>query len=78
MIWGSIGWDYKSKLVFIEKLPWRKSICSKAYLQQVLEPIVFPLFNEIRPEYIFTEDGSKIHKEDARLLRLQHNIRGFK
>ena len=32
MIWGGLGWDYKSKLVFMEKLPNRKGICSKAYL----------------------------------------------
>jgi len=45
MIWGAMGWDYKSKLVFMEKLPNHKGICSKAYLQQVLEPVVFPLFD---------------------------------
>jgi hypothetical protein len=36
MIWGAIGWDYKSELVFVEKLPEQKGVCSKAYLQQVL------------------------------------------
>jgi hypothetical protein len=59
MIWGAIGWDYKSELVFLEKLPERKGICSKAYLQQVLEPVVFPLFEELGPEYIFMEDGQR-------------------
>ena len=33
MIWGAIGQDYKSELVFLEKLPERKGICSEAYLQ---------------------------------------------
>ena len=61
MIWGAIGWDYKSPLVFLEKLPERKGICSKEYLQQVLEPIVFPLFDDLGPEYIYMEDGSKVH-----------------
>ena len=78
MIWGAIGWDYKSELVFMEKLPGRKCICSKAYLQQVLEPIVFPLFDELGPEYIFMEDGSKVHAGSARLPRLEHGVRGFK
>ena len=32
MIWGALGWDYKSELVFLEKLPNNKGICSKAYL----------------------------------------------
>jgi hypothetical protein len=45
MIWGAIGWDYKSELVFIEKLLEHKGICSKVYLQEVLEPVVFPLFD---------------------------------
>ena len=70
MIWGALGWDYKSELVFVEKLPERKGVCSKAYLQQVLEPVVFLLFNQLGPEYIFIEDSSKIHVGKARLLRL--------
>ncbi len=77
MIWGAIGWDYKSELVFIEKLLQRKGICSRTYLEQVLQPIVFPLFNKLGPEYIFIEDRAKVYKGDARLLRLQHGIRGF-
>jgi hypothetical protein len=32
MIWGAMGWDYKSELVFMEKLPDHKGICFKAYL----------------------------------------------
>ena len=78
MIWGALGWDYKSKLVFVEKLLERKGVCSKAYLQQVLEPVVFPLFDQVGPEYIFMEDGSKVYVGKARLPRLQHGIRGFK
>ncbi len=78
MIWGAIGWDYKSELVFLEKLPGRKGICSKAYLQQILEPVVFPLFDDLSPEYIFMEDGAKVHAGSARLPRLQHSVRGFK
>ena len=78
MIQGAIGWDYKSKLVFIEKLPERKGVCSKAYLQQVLELVIFPLFDQLGPEYIFIEDGSKVYVGNARLPRLQHRIRGFK
>ena len=64
--------------MFLEKLPKRKGICSKAYLQQVLEPIVFPLFDVLGPEYIYMEDGSKVHLRKARLPRLQHGVHGFK
>jgi hypothetical protein len=74
MIWGTIGWDYKSELVFLEKLPGRKGICSKAYLQQVIQPVVFPLFDRLGPEYIFIEDRSKIYTGNARLPQLQHGI----
>jgi hypothetical protein len=77
MIWGAIGWDYKSPLVFLEKLPGRKGVCSKVYLEQVLEPIVFPLMDSLGPEYIFMEDGSKVYKGKVRLPRLEHGIRGF-
>jgi hypothetical protein len=77
MIWGAIGWDYKSELVFMEKLPERKGICSKAYLTEVLEPVVFPLFDTLGPDFIFMEDGAKVHCGSARLPRISHNIRGF-
>jgi hypothetical protein len=70
MIWGGLGWDYKSKLVFMEKLPDYKGVCSKAYLQQVLQPVIFPLFDQLGPEYIFMEDGLKVHTGSARLPRL--------
>jgi hypothetical protein len=70
MIWGTFGWDYKSELVFIEKLPEHKSICSKAYLQEILEPMVFLLFDTLGPEYIFIENNTKIYTRSARLLCL--------
>jgi hypothetical protein len=63
--------------VFIEKLLERRGICSKAYLQQVLEPVVFPLFDTLSAEYIFIEDGSKVYAGSARLPRLSYSIRGF-
>ena len=63
--------------MFLEKLLEAKGICFKAYLQQVLEPVIFPLFDILGVEYIFMEDGSKVHIGDARLPKLQHNIRGF-
>jgi hypothetical protein len=77
MIWGVIGWDYKSPLIFLKKLPDRKGVYSKAYLEQGLEPVVFPLFDTVRSEYIFIEDGSKVHKGKAKLPRLLHGICGF-
>ena len=77
MIWGAIGWDYKSPLVFLKKEEGCKGVNSRAYRDQVLEQVVFPLFDDLGPEYIFMEDGAKVHKGHARLAKLQHNIRGF-
>ena len=39
--------------------------------------MVFPLFDTLGPEYIFIEDGVKVHAGSARLPRLSHGIRGF-
>ncbi len=75
MIWGAMGWDYKSPLVFMKKLPGQKGICSKAYLQEVLQPVIFPLFDDLGPDYIFMEDGAKVHLGHARRQRLQHGVR---
>jgi transposase len=77
MIWGALGWDWKSPLVFLEKELGHKGVTSRVYKTQVLESIVAPLFDQLGTEYIFMEDGAKIHKGYARLIKLQHNIRGF-
>jgi hypothetical protein len=45
MIWGALGWDWKSPLVFLEKEPRHKGVTSRVYKTQVLEPIVAPLFD---------------------------------
>lgn len=63
--------------MFLEKEEDSKGITSKAYLHQVLESIVFSKFDKLGPEYIFIEDGSKVHLGYARLARLEHGIRGF-
>ena len=77
MIWGAISWDWKSPLVFLEKEKGAKGVNSRVYRDQVLIPIIFPLFDKLGPKFIFQEDGAKVHKGDTRLAKLQHNIRGF-
>jgi hypothetical protein len=77
MIWGVLGWDYKSLLVFMEKLPGQKDIYSRTYLEQVLEPIVFPLFETLGSDYIYMENRSKVHKGKTRFPRLEYGVRGF-
>ncbi len=76
MIQRAIGQDYKSELVFIES-SLDERVFAKAYLQQVLQPVVFPLFDRLGLEYIFIEDGSKVYAGSARLPQLEHGVRGF-
>jgi hypothetical protein len=53
------------------KEPGRRGICSTAYLNQVLEAVIFPFYDSLtdeqKAEFIFMEDGSKVHKGKARL-----------
>jgi transposase len=81
MVWGAIGWDWKSPLIFMEKKPGRKGICSQAYLEQCLETVIFPWYDALdenqKAEVIFIEDRAKVHKGKARLPRLNKGIRGF-
>jgi transposase len=82
MIWGAIGWNYKSPLVFLIKEEDKRGITSKAYLNQVLEPVVFPYYISLSEEqkegFIFMEDGAKVHVGDARLPKLNIGIRGLR
>jgi hypothetical protein len=82
MIWGAIGWNYKSPLVFLEKEEHMKGICSHTYLTQVLEPVIFPYFDSLseqeKESFLFMEDSAKVHKGMAGLPRLNKGIMGFK
>jgi hypothetical protein len=81
MVWAAIGWDWKSKLVFLERKEGKKGICSTAYTEQVLGAIIGPhyasLSLEEQEKFIFMEDGAKVHQRAARLWRLNHGIGGL-
>ena len=81
IVWGAIGWDWKSLLVFLVKEEGKKGICSTAYLNQVLEAVVFPFYDSLtsaqKEEFIFMEDGVKVHKGKAQLPCLNRGIYGF-
>ena len=47
MIWGGIGWNYKSPSVFLEKEDYIKWKYNYAFLTLVLKPIVFPYFDSL-------------------------------
>jgi hypothetical protein len=63
------------------KEPGKKGIYSIAYLNQVLNPVVFPWFDSLsakqKEEFLFMEDGAKIHKGVAKLPRKLRGLRGF-
>ena len=75
MVWGALGWGFKSPLVFMEREEGAKGITSKAYLHQVLEPVVFEMFDGCKDEYIYMEDGAKIHKGAAKIPKILRGIR---
>jgi hypothetical protein len=56
-------------------------VYSQAYLNQVLEPIIFPFWAKLtdkqKQEWYFIEDSSKVHKGKARLPHLNHSVYGF-
>ncbi len=76
MIWGGIGFNYKSPLVIFKKEK-GKGIDHQMYLKQVLEPVVGSCFNTIfkvseGAEYV--EDGIKLLCEAKRMLNIPiHN-----
>jgi hypothetical protein len=82
MVWGAIGWDWKSPLILLTKKEGIRGICSKAYLEQVLEPVVFLWFDTFskqqKKEFYFMEDGSEVHKGFAKLSCQLKDLRGFK
>ena len=59
----------------------KQGICSTAYLNQVLKEVVFPYYDSLKRaekrDFIFIEDGVKVHKGKACLLKLEKGIRGF-
>ena len=44
MIWAAIGWNYKSPLIFVEGSGKRGGMVQKDYEEQILKPIISPLF----------------------------------
>jgi hypothetical protein len=50
MVWGAISWNWKSLLIFMVKEEGRKGVCSQAYLNQVLEPVIFPFWASLTDE----------------------------
>jgi hypothetical protein len=81
MVWEVIGWDWKSLLIFLVKEKGRKGICSQAYLNQVLNPIIFPwldfLIVKQKEKFLFIEDGSKIHIGIVKLSRKLYRLYRF-
>jgi len=81
MIWGAIGYGWKSDLVFLEGHGPRGGVTIEDYRQQVLEPIVEPSIRGMREwgeEPLFMEDGATVHgnsgKGKLRCWKLENGI----
>jgi transposase len=64
MVWGALGYDFKSELVIIERIPGRKGMGAKAYEEQILWPHLGPLFavaRANRPDCFVVEDNAPPH-----------------
>jgi hypothetical protein len=55
MVWGAIGYNWKSKLIFL-KGTGKRGVCGRDYLEQVLEPYLGPLFQNEESELYNPED----------------------
>lgn len=53
--------------MLLEREDESKGIIFKAYLHQVLEPIVFEMFDGYEEEFIYIGDGAKIHIGAAKI-----------
>jgi hypothetical protein len=68
MVWGMIGYNWKSKLIFLEGTG-RRGVCGRDYLEQVLKPYVAPMFKKncknsfpgFRNGGAFLEDNAPVH-----------------
>src|SRR5215208_4043667 len=74
MVWGAIGYSWKSKLIFL-KGTGKRGVCSKDYLEQVLKPYLGPLFQNQESELydpenyfpgldadgVYVEDNAGVH-----------------
>jgi hypothetical protein len=48
MVWGGLGWDYKTLLVFLTRVERKRDIYNIMYLEQILEKIVFLYYDSLR------------------------------
>jgi len=81
MIWGAIGYGWKSDLVFLSGHGPRGGITMEDYKEQVLEPIVEPTIHGLKDwgeNPLFMEDGSTEHgnggKGKLRCWKLENGI----
>jgi hypothetical protein len=64
MVWGALGYDFKSDLVIIETRPGKRGMGAKDYEEQILWPHLGPLFAEARakrPDTFAVEDNAPPH-----------------
>lgn len=75
MVWGAIGWGWKSRLIFLEKGE-SHGIDSYDYANQVL-PYLKDALAEFKEENILMEDGAPVYQSYAKGVRKLINISTF-
>ncbi|PQE03480.1 hypothetical protein CJF30_00010871 [Rutstroemia sp. NJR-2017a BBW] len=59
----------------LKQSAWLPGYQFTVYKEQVLEPIILPLFEKVRTEYIFIEDRAKVHSRYVRVAGFEQGIR---
>ena len=75
MVWGAIGWNFKSPLIFLRPDEGCRGITAKAYVRQVLEGYLsyaYPLRRMVDPRVFLVEDNAPVHGKKG--LRTLANI----
>jgi hypothetical protein len=64
MVWGAIGWNFKSLLIILRPEEGCRGITSKAYVRQVLEGYLsyaYPQQRIVDPQVFLVEDNAPVH-----------------
>ena len=81
MVWGMIGYNWKSKLIFLEGTG-KRGITGKDYLEQVLKPYIAPMFKKrckndfpgFKQGGLYLEDNAPVHGTTKLLVKEKQKL----
>ncbi len=80
-IWGAIGYNWKSSLMFLKEHEKKREITMKNYKKQIIEAVVRPAFEHEwgQKDGLFQKDNASIHdiKSELRVLKQELSIHLF-